>query len=129
MVLSNYSFFQYCGSNIGLSSICLSKVIAPNFLYNFFVSFLYNPFYSYRSSNYRKSDCCRSFSLLKAIAMSFPLPFSIAFKFQKNENYHFRNRWKSDNYTESNAGKKPCTKPIQKIKQRESDRKLFLSQR
>ena len=69
MELSNHSFFQYCDSNIGLFLLLLKLSSLLNFFYNFFSCFLYFPFYSYRSSNYRHSNSCRSFSLLKGIAI------------------------------------------------------------
>ena len=48
------------------------------------LSFLYFPFYSYRSSNYCDSiNSCHSFSPLKAIAIGFSFLFAIAFKSKK----------------------------------------------
>ena len=70
---SNHSNFQYCDSNIGLFSIAPCKVITLNSL----------------------CDSCRSFSLLKAIAIILPLLFANAFK--------------SDNYMGSNTENKPWT--------------------
>ena len=65
MVLNKYSFlFLHCFI-FGIISLLLC-----------FISL----FYSYRSSNYRKSDICRSFTLLQEIVISFPLLFAIAFK-------------------------------------------------
>ena len=43
-------------------------------------SFHHFPFYSYCYSNYQNSNSCYSILLLKVIAISFPLLFSIAFK-------------------------------------------------
>ena len=100
MFLSNHSFFQYCGSNIGLFSIAPCKVIILNpFCILFGISslllFWWLSLQSYRSSNFRDIASCRSFSLLKAIAKRLPLLFA--------------NDFKSDNYSESNTEKKPWT--------------------
>ena len=97
---SNHSNFQYCDSNIGLFSIAPCKVITLNSLCILFgisslLLFWWLPFLSYRSSNYRDSDSCHSFLLLKAIAIILPLLFANAFK--------------SDNYMGSNIENKPWT--------------------
>ena len=87
MMLYNYYF-----SNIVTVILHFSLLIHVNLLlliffvhfwYNFFASFLYLPFYSYHSFSYRNSDSCRSFSLLKAIVISFPLLFVISLKTKK----------------------------------------------
>ena len=70
--------------NIGHFSI---TPILLNFCY-FFAFFLYFPFYSYRY-----------FSLLNAIAISFPFLFTI----EKEREHPYRNSLKSNNYTESNT--------------------------
>ena len=80
MVLSNFSFFPYRNSNIGLFSIDLCKVSLLGDSNKFFFSL--SPLRLKKSDNYRDS-------------------------------------WKSDNYTESNMGKKAMnihyTKPIKKM--------------
>ena len=86
MVPSNHSFFQYCDRNIRLFSIAPCKVITHPYL-----------------------DSCRSFSLLKAIAIRLPLLFANAFKSVMSDNYCCRNSWKSDNYMGSYTEKKPWT--------------------
>ena len=67
--LSQYWTFLYCSIPLcilfGISSLLL---------------FWWLSFKSYRSSNYRDSDSCRSFSLLKAIAKRLPLLFANNFK-------------------------------------------------
>ena len=50
------------------------------FLYQFFVSFLKALSLKYRSSYYRDSDSCCSFSILKAIAKRLLLLFANAYK-------------------------------------------------
>ena len=85
MLPSNHSFFQNCDSNIGLFSIAPCKVINFNpfcilFGTSSLLLFWWLFLYSYRSSNYRDSDSCRSFSLLKAIAKRLQLLFANAFK-------------------------------------------------
>ena len=91
MLPSNHSFFQYCDSNIGLFYIAPCKVINFNpFCILFAISSLllfWWLFLSYRSSNYRDSDSCRSFSLLKAIAKRLQLLFANAFKSVNGEQY------------------------------------------
>ena len=85
----NHLSFQYCDSSIGLFSIAPCKDIVLNLLCFIFciislplssISLLY----SYCSSNY--SDSCRSFSIIKAIAINFSLLFTIAFKIEKCNN-------------------------------------------
>ena len=89
--------FQYRESNIGLFFIAPYKVIDLNILCLIFgiISFFSFLFYipSYRSPKYR--DSCHPFSLLNAIAMSFPLLFAI--KLKKSDNYRYRECCKSDN--------------------------------
>ena len=85
MMLSNSLFFQYCDISIELFSIAPCIVIFVNYLcfisgmISLLVFFISLP----RSSNYCKSNSCCSFSLLQAIAISFPLLFAIAFKIKK----------------------------------------------
>ena len=64
---------------------CNIITLSLNPLYILFVTsslllFWWFPFLSYRSSNYRDRDSCRSFLLLKAIALRLPLLFANAFK-------------------------------------------------
>ena len=54
-------------------------ILFASFWYQFFASFLMASFLKL-SSNLRDSDNCRSFSLLKAIAIRLPLLFVTAFK-------------------------------------------------
>ena len=73
MLPSNYSFFQYCDSNIGFSLLLLVKLSLLILFASFLVSllcFFFDGSLSLKLSllNYRDSDSCRSFSLLKAIA-------------------------------------------------------------
>ena len=104
LVLSYHSFCKYCYINIVLFTIAFCKVIDFNLLYfifaitSFFPSFLQLSLFPLQ------------FSLLKAIAIKFPLLFTIIFN---------RDSKKSDNYTEGNTANKPWTylkNLIQKIK-------------
>ena len=61
----------------------------------FMAYFLYCSPYSYRSSNYRDSDSCHSFSILRVIAKSKQKLFA---------------SWKSDNYRKENKGNKEFDK-------------------
>ena len=88
MLLSNYYFLRYCNSNIVLFYNASCNFTAL-YLLCFIFAIISLPLslnslsiYSYRSSNYCNSDKCHSFFLLKAVAISFPLLFAIAFKFK-----------------------------------------------
>ena len=73
-------------------------------------SFLYSSPYSYCSSNYRDSNSCLSFSLLKEIS---PL------RARKGDNYCYRDSWKSNNYVHIEIKINERSKEIRaKIKQR-----------
>ena len=72
--------FQYCDSNIGLFSIPPCKVITLNPLCIFLVSVLCFFFIGFLSKFIALPTSCRSFSLLKAIAIRLPLLFANAFK-------------------------------------------------
>ena len=81
----------------------LSFSIAPykvkiNFLYYFFDSFLYFPFYSCPSLNCCNGDSCWSFLL-----SNFSLPSPFTFKIEKELNYCYQSNWKSDNFTQINT--------------------------
>ena len=82
--------FQYCDNNIGRFSIASSKVIAlilnllcVNFGIISFSSFVDCTIYSFPTIN---SNSFRSFSLFKALAISFQFLFASAFK-NKSDNY------------------------------------------
>ena len=72
------------------------------FLYKFCrLAFLYCFPYSYRSSNYCDSNSCRSFTLLKALALKVTVIFSLLpLRPRKSDNYRYRDSWKSDNFRE-----------------------------
>ena len=92
--------------NIGLFSIAHCKVIALYlFCLIFGIIYLLLTFLWFHLLHY--SDSCCSFSLLKAIAISISLLFTIAFKSKKINNYCCWDSWKCGNYTESNTEKKP----------------------
>ena len=100
MVPSNHLNFQYCDSNIGLYSIAPCKVITLNLIYILFgisslLLFWWLSLKSYCSSNYRDSDRCRSFLLLKVITKRLLLLFANAFKSVKERHLLLRNSWKS----------------------------------
>ena len=94
---------------ITLNRICIFFCISSLLL------FWWLPFYSYRSSNYRDCYSCRSFSLLKAIAIRLLLLFGNA---SKSDNYYYRNSWKRDNYIGSiqKRSHEPIYKTHTKIK-------------
>ena len=73
---NNYSIINF--SNTAIAILDLSLLLLVKLLP--FIFLLYFIFQSYRSSNYRHSNSCRSFMLLKAIAKCYPLLFAIAFK-------------------------------------------------
>ena len=100
MVPSNHSNFQYCDSNNGLFSISPCKVVTLDPLCILFCIFsllliLFLSIQSYHFFNYRDSDSCRSFSLLKVIAKSLPLLFAIAFKSVKERQPLLSQYWKN----------------------------------
>ena len=125
MVLSNYSFFQYCDSNIGFSFLLHIKLLLfqqqmlslsislLNFLYRScrLTSFLYCIPYSYRYPNYCASNRCSSLMILMAIAKSKRNLFSFASKSEKD-----RQLEKSLNFRDSNQ--ELSKELIPKIKQR-----------
>ena len=88
MLLSNYSFFQYCNSNIWLFSIVPYKDIALNLLC--FIFALVSLLLSFISF----FDSCKTFYLLKAIEMSFTLLLLLLLRFKKSNNYCYHDNWK-----------------------------------
>ena len=69
--------FQYCDFSI---APCKVITLDPLFILFGISSWLLFWWIHYRSSNYRESDSCRSFSFLKAIAIRLPLLFANDFK-------------------------------------------------
>ena len=78
-------------------------------------SFLYYSQCNYRSSNYRDSDSCHSFTILKALAKNNSNIFVIA---SKHDNYCncYCNSWKSDNLRERDQENKQRTDTINEVK-------------
>ena len=102
---------QYCYRNIGqfnshqelavflcarswvLVSLPLCFIFRISFVDWLMASFLYCSPYSYRSSNYRDSDSCRSFRLLKAIAKTNGNLFAIASICEKEQSRKEAKNW------------------------------------
>ena len=114
---------------IALPTLQKQKLPLSTSLLHFFIcfvdwlitSFLYCFPYSNRSSNYRDSDCCRSFRLLKALAKSNG-KFSLSpIRSRKSDNFRYRYTWKRDNLRESNQEKKQRTNTINEAKKIKSD--------
>ena len=111
-IFKNWTFL-YCSpfSYIALPTL-RQKSFRPltsllHFLYRFsiLVQGFFSVFslYSHYSTNYRCSDSCCSFSILKAIAKSKGELIAIAFK---SNNYRHCNCWKSNKYRKGNKGEK-----------------------
>ena len=113
------SLFQLCNIKSCRSQpLCF---IFIGFVDSLITSFLYCFPYSYRSSNYRDSYCCRLFRLLKALAKSNG-KFSLSpLTSIKSDNFRYRYSWKRDNLRESNQEKKQRTNTINEAKKIKSD--------
>ena len=84
LVQSNCWVFHYCNNNKKIihKYITLSKLSLLISLFVFFIFCILS--LNYRSPNYLGRNSCRSFPLLKAIAISFPLLFAINKTREKN---------------------------------------------
>ena len=84
-------------SKVGENNTENSKIVL---VFHFFVCFFF-----LQLSLFLQISQQRQFSLLKAIAISFSLLFGNVFKREKEQNYCYRNSWKSDTYVESKQRK------------------------